>query len=204
MTTEDLKALVCCACVAVCGAVCFYGGYMMRDSLEDREVVTPAPEKRQGDDSLILERKPDPSPGPPPHDLPRGAIEERRVTVTVRPDANRKYDTTKGNDSVTPERKCPPVQVNLSLVRDSEGGRRVVASSPDGRVLGGLDVPILGTNLPNLRTWAAGVSYDPFNESPGFWAERDIGRLRIGADLYQDRAGPASGMAVRVRVGWTF
>ena len=40
---------------------------------------------------------------------------------------------------------CPEpeaITIDLSLVRDKTG-RRVVASSPDGQVVGGLDIPIL-------------------------------------------------------------
>src|SRR5690606_9812540 len=107
-------------------------GYQIRDSMSAPEVVTPAPEKRQNDGSLVLERAPDPSPSPPPHALPKGAIEERRVSVVVRPKASE----SASEPAEVPARECPPVRIDLSLIRDTDGGRRVIASSPDGKVIG--------------------------------------------------------------------
>lgn len=46
----------------------------------------PAPANRQTDDSLVLERKPEPRPAVP-HQLPRGAKLERQIQVTVQPSA---------------------------------------------------------------------------------------------------------------------
>lgn len=200
----DLRAFLCAACSLLSGAVCGYAGYMLRDSMEAPEVVEPAPEVRQGDDSLILERRPDPSPSPAPHTIPAGHVEERRISVQVQPDVIRKSDTTNTDVSVTPACECKPVRVDLSLVRDAEGGRRVIASSPDGRILGGLDVPIVADSIFRNREWAAGVSYDPFDGTPGAWIERDYGRIRVGADFSQERNAIASGLAIRLRVGWTF
>lgn len=204
MSADDIKKAIYVVLTIAVGILCTYGGYMIRDSMEAPEVITPAPEKRQKDDSLILERKPASEPAQT-HAIPKGAVVERQVSVTVKPRANKKSDTNKTNVSAEKQpADCPPVRVDLSLIRDTEGGRRVIASSPDGRVIGGLDVPIQSVLLPKSRKWAAGVSYDPFTRSPGAWIERDLGRIRIGADLYQDRRGFDTGMAVRVRVGWTF
>jgi len=200
----DLKVLVCAGCALVNLALGLFGGYMIRDSLEAPEVVTPAPEERQDDGSLILERRPDPSPSPPPHEIPKGAVEERHVSVVVRPVKVRKPAEAKNDEVVPAPEPCPDVRIDLSLIRDTQGGRRVIASSPDGRIHGGLDVPIVGANVTTQRKWAAGISYDPFRESPGAWVERDYGRLRFGADLHQDRTGYQTGMAARVRIGWTF
>src|SRR3546814_7712432 len=90
------------------------------------------------------------------------------------------------------------VRTDLSLVQQ-DGGRRVIASSPDGTVIGGVDVPITQTLLPPTpHRWAAGANYDPFGQRYGAWVERDFGRLRVGADVNQsDRFV----MEARVRVG---
>lgn len=189
-------------------AVVGFGAFMAgRSSVEQPapENIEPAPEARQDDGSVVLERDPQPASEPAPHTIPAGHVEERRISVQVQPDVIRKSDTTNTDVSVAPACECKPVRVDLSLVRDTEGGRRVIASSPDGRVIGGLDVPIVGSNVPTQRKWGAGISYDPFRQSPGAWIERDYGRLRIGADLYQDRLDErTSGLAIRARIGWTF
>jgi hypothetical protein len=50
------------------------------------------------------------------------------------------------------------------------------------------------------------VSYNPQMQTPGVWIERDVGRVRIGAEVNQTRlhvAGP-TGIEGRVRVGWVW
>lgn len=157
------------------------------------EVVTPEVAVEQPTTSesphgsVILERKPNKKPQKAPHIIPRKAVEERRVSVTVQP-----TDET-----------CPPVTVNLSTVRQGDG-RRVIASSPDGKVIKSLDIPIEKALMPpKPLLWAAGVSYGLAGDSPGLWVERDLGkRVVVGADVYGlENSG---GMELRVRVGVRF
>lgn len=149
------------------------------------EVVSNKPGVIQADQSVIAERKADESPAPAPHKIPRGMKEERRVAVTVKPN----------------QPECDPVRVDLSLVQDGEGGKRVIASSPDGEVVGALDVPIVPALIaPEPKRWAAGASYDVQEKSGGIWIERDIARVRIGAEAIQGE----SGITARLRVGFTF
>ena len=149
------------------------------------EVVRYAPAVRQRDQSLIAERVPDPDPAPPPHRLPEGGTEVRRVATTARP-----------HEGVT------DVRIDWSLIRDDAGGQRVVVSSPDASILGAIDTPIIPALIPAPpRLWAAGVSYDPVNDRPGAWVTRDLGPVRVGADLI---AGERGGVRALVRVGWRF
>jgi hypothetical protein len=149
------------------------------------EVVRYMPAVRQPDQSLIAERVPDPDPAPPPHRLPEGSTEVRRVATTARP-----------HEGAT------DVRIDWSLIRDDAGGQRVVVSSPDASILGAIDTPIIPALIPAPpRLWAAGVSYDPFNDRPGAWVERDLGPVRVGADLM---AGERGGVRALVRVGWRF
>lgn len=163
-------------------------GYWLKSTDVPRpEVIAPAPAVRQADGSLVAERRPaTPSEAKkPPHQIPKGAREERRIAVTVQP--------------TRPD--CPPVRVDLSLVREGEG-RRVVASSPDGQVVQALDLPVERALIPPpARPWAMGASYNPLTERAGIWVERDLAWLRIGADLIQDERGQVAAM---VRVGWRF
>jgi len=156
----------------------------------------PAPAVRQDDGSLILERKPDPA-AKPKQQIPRRAKVERVASVTVQPDAP-------APESRNP---CPPVTVDLTLIREPDGARRILASSPNGQVVGGLDVPVEPITLPApAKRWAAGLSWSPIDRTSGIWIERDMWRVRVGAELNQ-AAGvhtSATGFDARVRIGITF
>jgi hypothetical protein len=163
---------------------------------------TPAPAQRQADGSLILARQPDPA-APPKQQLPPRAKLERVVSVTVQPRA----------PSPAPGQPCPPVTVDLSLIKEPDGARRILASSPDGQIVGGLDVPVEPIVMPApANRWGAGLSWSPINRTSGIWIERDM-RIplvnvvaRVGLDINQ--AGgvqtSASGIDARVRVGIAF
>lgn len=162
-------------------------------------VEAPASAARQADGSLVLERtgtgaKTD----PPPHEIPKGGKVERRVSVTVQP---RTPPHTPGPEdwSRAPAPVCPPVRVDLSLVRMPDQTRRVVASSPTGEVVGGLDMPAEPPRLqPRAAVWSTGASYDPINRSYGAFVTRDLGPFRVGVEAYQQKQ---TGAAARVMVG---
>lgn len=147
------------------------------------EVVTAAPAQTQVDGSQVVQRAPDAHPRPPPHVLPKGAVEERRDTFVAAPAAG-----------------ASSVQIDLSLVRMPDNGRRVVASSPDGTIVSALDVPIEpGLVPPTPRPWAAGLSYGT-DRAVGIWLERDVGRLRLGVEVAKGAGAPRA----EVRVGVSF
>lgn len=153
-----------------------------RSAAPRAEVITYRAPVRQADGSLIAERTPQAKPAAAPHKIPRGWREERRVSATVKP--------TRAD--------CPPVALDMSLVRDGEGGKRVVLSSPDGTVTAAQDIPIEPALVPApARRWAAGLAYDPRERKSSAWIERDFARARVGAELSQ------SGEA-RLRIGFTF
>ncbi len=136
------------------------------------EIVTPAPQVRQADGSVIAQRAPDPKPAPPRHVLPKGAVEERRESIVV-----------------APAPAASSVEVDLSLVRMPDNGRRVIASSPDGTVVSALDIPIEPGLVPlPPKPWAAGLSYGT-DHSVGVWIDRDVGKLVLGAQLARQQDG---------------
>ncbi|AXQ30471.1 hypothetical protein D0B54_18095 [Solimonas sp. K1W22B-7] len=148
------------------------------------EDTRPAPARRQPDGSLLA-RRASPPASPPPHVLPPGSRERRRIAVTAQP--------------TRPD--CPPLTLDLSLV-EMDGGQRIVASSPDGTVLDALDMPIVPTDLPApRRNWAAGASVDLQRQHPGLWLDRDLGRFRVGIDLVMEEDGALQG---RARLGFRF
>lgn len=144
------------------------------------EVAKPA--IVQSDESLILERTDTQPSVKPPHVVPKGSTVERVVQVKVKPKVVI-ADGIKDSPSLSPDAKPAnnPITVDLSLIRLKDDTKRVVASSPDGDVVGGLDIPI-ETMTYKPRVWAAGISVDPVHQVGGVWVERDISRIRLGMD----------------------
>jgi hypothetical protein len=152
------------------------------------EIMTPAPQVQQADKSVLAERAPDAHPAPAPHIIPKGYTEVRRDTVTVAP------------APAAAASGCPPVRVDLSLVRNG-ADQRVVASSPDGQVVSAIDVPIEAAMVPPApKPWAAGMSFDT-RHAVGIWVDRDVGRLVVGGALSRLPDGKTE---AQVRVGVRF
>lgn len=174
-------------------------------------IETPAAAETQSDGSIVLERKLD-APAKPAAQIPRGGKVERVVSVTVKPKPGgtglaAPMAGQAAGDRLIPPPDCPPVKVDMTLVRMPDQTRRVVASSPDGEIVGGMDVPVeTAAPPPERMNWAAGLSWDPLHRTPGAWIERDIARLRLGAELNRTRLDLASraGTEMRLRIGMTF
>ena len=146
----------------------------------------PAPAVRQADGSLELQRAPDgllpgapggSSPLKPAQEIPKGDKVERIVQVTVDPTvkvpSSRNAGGVSGGPATPPGSLelspgpysvagCPPVTVDLTLVRAPDKTQRVIASSPNGEVVGGIDVPVQDQPIPRIQRWtAAGLAgYD--------------------------------------------
>lgn len=150
-------------------------------------VETAAPAVRQKDQSLVLERKPEAKPEPK-HELPRGAKLERQIQVTVLPSIPTDARKIPGSGSLPeiPDNSIPvqsasnngqsvgntdnsgqsrAITVDLSLVKMPDGTQRVIASSDQGTVIGGLDVPVQGP-MPTAKPlrWSGSVlrGYDAY------------------------------------------
>lgn len=139
----------------------------------------PAQAIREKDGSLVLERAPSglksgsppgSSPLKPAQEIPKGAKVERIVEVTVDPTGKpssglnlgavlggRQAPSTPGDRSPrgSAVMACPPVTVDLSLVRMPDKTQRVLASSPDGSVVGGIDVPVDQPASFKVQRWTA-------------------------------------------------
>lgn len=142
----------------------------------------------QSDGSVVLERKPN-AVASAPMAIPKGAKVERVVQVKAKPKplaSAMAWDT--------------PVTIDLALVRQQDNTRRVIASSPDGEILGGVDIPIDARLISEQPQWAAGLSYDT-NRKAGIWLDRDIGPFRAGIAMRQSDIGGVRG---EVRVGVRF
>ena len=127
-----------------------------------------APAVRQGDGSLILERRPEAPPSLP--ELPEGSKVIRAASVTLEPI------------------QAPgPVRLELITIQTPEGGTRQVVASPDGRVVGGTDWAPVGPPAPKAGPWALG---------PAVGWDMD-GRRRLGGMGAWSR-GPVSVVAAVV------
>ena len=171
-------ALILALLVAIGSGVWLGRQTMPRLVAED---VTPQPAQSLPGGAVVIERAPVPAAKTRP--IKPGTTVERAISVTVQP--------------AQPE--CEPVQVDLQLVQDGEG-RRVVASSPNGVVVGGLDVPVRQIAFDASRPWAAGVSYGT-DRSLGVWVDRDLDRVRVGAEIIRRQDGQAE---IRARVGFSW
>lgn len=171
-------------------------GILIGHHLYSADVVpeTYKPQTTQADSSVILERNPDATATAPAPQLP-GKL-ERTVQVTVKPKPQPKPEPTKpGPDGYCPAPKeCPALTVRLDLVKQADG-RRVVASSPDGDIVGGIDVPIEPWIKRNENVWAAGLTYS-HDRRLGAFIDRDLGPFRAGIE--------ADAESARVRIGIRF
>lgn len=181
-----------------------WGLYHTKPAPPAREHAAPA--VRQADGSTVLERREStPVPGPSPVKIPKGAVEERRAHLEIQPprgvvvhdqpagavtrsDAlslDHAADAGKMIDSCD----CPPVTVDLSLVRDKDG-RRIVARS-NGQILSGYDLPI-ETPVPVVRvprwTAAAVAVVDSNGIRPGAMLSRRFGPFTLGAGAVVSRS----------------
>ena len=153
----------------------------------------------QHDGSIIVEKKPD-AQAKPAQEIPKGATVERivKLTVKAKPISRNSTITSASSkwseiDHIPDTAKmvdCPPVTVDLSLVKLADDTRRVVASSPDGDIVGAVDIPVEAAKPPpKVLSWAAGISYSS-DKRGGAWIERDLGPFRAGVAVSQNESGP--------------
>ena len=171
---------------------------------------TYAPQAQQQDGSLALERKPQ-ADAKPAHEIPKGAKLERIVQVKVQPRnaTPTAAPATPGPGPVSVPPVLPlPVTVDLSLVRMPDQTRRVIASSPDGEVIGGVDIPVEAAPPVRSLKWAGGGLWNPSDRTWGAWVQRDLGPAVVGVDAFQVRepvtVGGTARWAAHLRLGIRF
>jgi hypothetical protein len=140
------------------------------------KMETPAPEIRQSDGSLVLERKPD-AAAKAPAEIPRGAKLERVVKVEIQPKPTIALGGSSAPGGADAVPVCPVAELDLALLRNQDNSERVVASTPNGEIISGVDIPV--TPMPQVArvprwtvsalrgydlmrskaAWGAGLSY---------------------------------------------
>lgn len=146
-----------------------------------------AHEQTMDDGSVLLHRDPGGRLDVPEPERPVGHQPVRSVEVEVLPPP-----VTVQAGACPRTVTCPPVSVRLDLLQAEDGTYRAQASSKDGTVLSGIDVPRAPVLALEQRPWAAGVSYD--GDRTAVFLHRDVGRLRVGVD--------SDGESTRASVGW--
>lgn len=170
----------------------------------------------QSDGSIILERKPDPT-ATPVAKTPKGSVVERIVRVTVQGGT----PFVRGSGSVEVITRvadkamskpvmvnmssvvCPPVNVEIVLVKNKDETRSVIVSSDNGTILGGVDIPVESAKpAPKPLLWAVGGVYNPFKQTSGGFVDRDFGWLRTGVQVNQ--ASDTKGIEGWIKAGLRF
>jgi len=155
------------------------------------------PAARQSDGSLELAVSPNANQKPA-QEVPRGAVVERVVYVTVKPNPSNPGPSGTAlppipGSNVTalpPMPSLPPslgIRVDLTLLRMPDGSHRVTASSPDGTITGGMDIPAEAAQpAPKVLKYAGGVVYGQSvygDKSVGMFIDRDFAFVRAGVEV---------------------
>ena len=182
-------------------------------------VEKQAPEVKQKDGSLIIQRDPN-AKIEHKNEVPEGAVVEREVKVVVSPgqlpegttgtlgslpvdEAGRAAATVLPNPS-------SKVTIFLTLVKMKDGTRRVIASSPNGTIdSASIDIPtqpIINVETKPLK-WTAGAIYGQDSEggtSKGVFLDRKVGWAVAGAEVARVSSKPMQGWDVRLKFGISF
>ena len=168
--------------------------------------VLPKPEVIQQDGSRILERKVD-QHAKPPMVIPHGDTVEHTGSVTIDP---LPPITSPGfiPSPASPCPPCPPVKLNWTLVREPDGGQRLIVKADGGTITGGEDI-IVTPPAPAIKPyrWAVGVSRYLRENTYGIWAQRNAACFVLGGEVRQTRAEFGSGKTsvdAVVRLGYQF
>lgn len=124
-------------------------------------------------------------PAVPPHQIPHGATVEDVVHVTIQPNPVQPPSQLPGSQHGTQAIPvCPPVTVDLSIIKMHDGSRRVVASSQDGTILSAVQIPAEAEyRQPKTLKWGLGIDYTvtPWGDVKSLVGQRAWGPLVVSA-----------------------
>jgi hypothetical protein len=194
---------------------CLFGvyiGYKVFDNKPNIVVQHSARETVLDENTKLLAKEPDKN-AKADMPLPKGATLERIVKFTVKQkrlsakvqevvESGKQQGMDGGiSGDKSLDELCPPIDISLALITDMDKQQRVEAYSPNGEIVGGIDIPVRDLTIPKEQNkWAIGASYNTA-KIKGIWLERDLGRIRLGAEAQEV---PMYGNVYTARVGWTF
>lgn len=95
---------------------------------------------------------------------------------------------------------CPAVTTSVTIVRMSDGTKRAIASTQDGTVVGGTDIPLEDDTVPKEHDWAAGGVIGT-HQRYGLFIDHDVKHfplLRVGGEVLHD---PTTGWQATGKIG---
>lgn len=184
---------------------CFVAGFLLcawlhRPAPPVSEPAAPAQQLPSG--ALVVERDP---AAQAPQTIVQAARElggklERAASITIEPTpAPETVQPAPAPETATAPASgcsCPAVTLDLGLVRMPDRTRRVVATSRDGRILGGIDIPL--EQARREARWSAMAYYLPTEKTGAVTLERELWRSRVGlgAVLYHGKVVPMVGVGM--------
>jgi hypothetical protein len=175
------------------------------------KMETTAPQVWQKDGSLILARVPD-ATATPKQEIPKGDVVERIGKIVVQSKSNEAPGATNGNIPLGAE-KIPalpptPMTIDWSLVKEPDGNQRMIVSSPDGTIVGGVDIPVAPIVTPKPLLWSAGVVYgikSGGGSEKGIFVDRTVLKyVKTGVEVCRETYSNSAGWDARVKIGINF
>jgi len=170
---------------------------------DDAQVVHEAPAAGEDlGDSTLLPRDPKADLPAKPPAAPKGHTPVRDTTITVRPPPVEIICS----DGETTKAVCLDVTVGFRLLRnDADGTYRVQGYSPDGEVLGGIDVPRVPALVPIKRNSSLGVTAFASGAQLIRYGHR-FDRLKVSAELLAPDGfdGPATDLTPGAGIEWSW
>ncbi len=197
MSTKLKVMLAAFVAVFLCVLGIGLGYWFSRPSNELAHIPeTAAPAQTLPGGSILLERLASDPTAKSAMPVPKGAVVERVAKIHIQPKST----------SVDPEVDCLPVDLEFNLLRLEDGTKRLQLGGHNGEGISGYDLPV---DTPTLtkKHWAAGLSYNPSDDTAGLWVDRDVwqGRVRLGAEVNQTRQTDGdTGVEVRLKLGVPF
>lgn len=136
--------------------------------------------------------------------LPSGAVELARSPAASAPKPKKAGTKVLRSMRATiqPDQSgCAPITTDIELVQDGDG-LRAIASAEGGRVVAGLDSPVvpLALRVEDSRRWAAGLSCSIGDQcdvrTAGIVLQRDIGRVTLGIEALRRPDGKPEARAI--------
>lgn len=166
-----------------------------------REV--PAPPIKLSNGGEVLEKRVAKSPSIK-QELPQGSTVLEEGSIIFEP-----TKPIEDDQHVTPPEPLKQYTINFAVVKLSDNSRRISASSPDGTIVGGVDVVIDPPKHTEPLRNSAGLVYGTTawgDTAKGVYYDRDWKLFRAGAELTRNTYAIASrtGWEARVKFGVNF
>ena len=154
----------------------------------------PKPEVRQSDGSLILARKEDPT-AKPAMQIPTGDVVQRVGHATIQPSV---VVTAPISGFAPPGEETlptipPATVIDWAIVKEPDGGSRVILNSPTGTVTGGEDIVVTPAVSVKQIKWAVLATRYFRERTYGVTGLRTYGPAVVGLTVKQSRAEFGSG-----------